>query len=347
MPLEYVIIALVAVLTIAVVIIGRKLAQPAADPRLETIIATLDQHRQALERLGAVPERVDDVRTRLVAGGEQQKHLQEYLAETRRTIEEMHRRLGTVAQSEDKNAELLDRLHRVLLGGSSRGRKGENLLREQLAAFPPSMLAMNYKIGTQTVEFALRLPDERVIPIDSKWPEPQLVEKLESITDAEELARHIKTVESKVLKLVAEVKKYIDPEKTAPLVVAALPDSVYALAGTVHYNAYKSGVLLVAYSNAVPFLLAIYGLFLRYAQTFDMEQVKGHLSSLETFVAQLENVIDNQLARGGKMVTNAADECRNVTVRMRRSLAAVSGVEHPPAKTDTGEPDIFNAEDNR
>ena len=348
MPVQYFIIALLLVLIVSVWAVARRLSQPPVpDPRIDSLLTTLDVHRQTLERLGVLPDRLDDVRTRVVAGGEQQKHLQDYLTETRRTIEDLNRRLAMVAQSEDKSAELLDRLHRVLLGASSRGRKGENLLREQLAAFPPAMLATNFRIGTQTVEFALRLPDDRVLPIDSKWPEPQMVERLEAATTPEDQARYKKELENLVLRRVGEIKKYIDPARTVSLAVAALPDPVYAVAGATHYHAYRHGVLLVSYSNAAPILLALYGLFMRYAQTWDMEQVKGHLGSLDTLVTQLEGIIDNQLARGGKMISNAADECRNVTLRMRRSLAAVAGAEPSPALTDRPAPDVLNAEDNQ
>lgn len=323
MPLEYLILVLVIILLAAVLLLWRRLTAP--DPRLDEILTNLDRHRQALERLGELPRGLDDVRTRLAAGGEQQKNLREYLSETRRTVDEVSRRLGLVSQTEDKNAELLERLHRVLLGASSRGQKGENLLREQLAAFPPSVLATNYRLGSGVVEFALRLPDDRVLPIDSKWPEPEMVERLEAAETDEERTRYKKQIETKVVKLIGDIKKYIDPEKTTSLAVGALPDSVYTLAGGVHYSAFREGVLLVPYSNAVPILLAMYGLFLKYAQTFDMEQVKGHLGSLDTLLTQLDKIIDNQLARGGTMVANATEECRNLTGRMRRSLAAVGG----------------------
>lgn len=348
MQIDYIIIVLLVVLIALVVFLGRRLFQPPApDARLDAVLSTLDVHRQALERLGVLPDRLDDVRTRVVAGGEQQKHLQDYLAETRRTIEDLNRRLAMVAQSEDKSAELLDRLHRVLLGASSRGRKGENLLREQLAAFPPSMLATNFRLGTQTVEFALRLPDDRVLPIDSKWPEPQLVERLEAASTPEEQTKCKKDLENVVLRRVSEIKKYIDPTRTASLAVAALPDPVFAVVGAAHYAAFKHGVLLVSYSNAAPILLALYGLFMRYAQTWDMEQVKSHLGSLDTLVTQVESIIDNKVARGGTMIANAADECRDVTLRMRRSLAAVGGAQAAPSLTEKAAPDFFPNEDNR
>ena len=344
---EYIIVALLVVLIVSLWLVGRRFLQlPAPDRRVDDVLTRLEEHRQAIERLSGLPGGLDDVRTRLVAGGEQQKNLRDYLSETRRTIDDLSRRLGMVSQTEDKNAELLQRLHRVLLGTATRGKKGENLLREQLAAFPPSTLATNYRLKTGVVEFGLILPDGRVMPIDSKWPEPQLLERLEAADDPQEQARYKKQIENRVLKMIGDIKKYIDPEKTTPLAVAALPDAVYALAGAVHYEAYRQGVLLVSYSNAVPILLAMYGMFLRYAQTLDTEKIKGHLVSLDTLLTELENIIDKQLSRGGTMVTNATEECRRVTLRMRKSIAAVGGAESPVPTREKTERDIFDTEES-
>ena len=341
--LDYANIALLLVLIISVWVVGRRMVAPPPepDPRVDQIITALEYHRQALERLGQLPERVNDVHTRVVEGGAQQKNLQEYLSETRLTVEGLSRTLSTVSQTEDKTRELLERLHRTLLGAASRGKKGENLLREQLRVFPPDMLATNYKLRSGTVEFALRLPDDRVLPIDSKWPEPELVERLEAAETPEESARYTKQIESRVLKLTRDIQKYIDPEKTVHLAVAALPDSIYKNAAGAHYEAFRQGVLLMPYSNAATLLLAMYGMFLRYGQSWDMEQVKGHLGTLNTALNDLDRIIDDQLAKGGTMVVNATEKSRDVTFRMRRSLSAIDSAKAETSGVTNHAPELF------
>ncbi len=349
--LDYAVIILLLGLIISVWVIGRRLftppPPPEPDPRVDQIIANLEHHRQALDRLGNLPQYVDDVRTRLVAGGEQQKNLREYLTETRQTIDTLSRKLSTVSQTEDKTQELIERLHRTLLGAASRGKKGENLLREQLKVFPPDMLATNYKLGGGTVEFALRLPDDRVLPIDSKWPEPEMVERLEAAETPEESARYARQIESKVLKLTRDIKKYIDPEKTVHLAVAALPDSIYQNAAGAHYEAFRQGVLLMPYSNAATLLLAIYGMFLRYGQSWDMEQIKGHLGTLNTALNDLEKITDGQLAKGGTMVANATVNFREITSRMRRSLSAVQSAKAETSGAEDDELALFKTGENQ
>ena len=76
MLLEIIIIVLLAALVFAVWFIGRRLTQsPPPDPRLDEVLDRLGKHHEAIERLGGLPDGLDDVRTRLVAGGEQQKNL--------------------------------------------------------------------------------------------------------------------------------------------------------------------------------------------------------------------------------------------------------------------------------
>ncbi len=348
--MEYVIAALLCLLIIVILYLGLRLAKPAPpvepDPRIDTILETLAEHRVALNRLVDVPEGLNDVRERLAAGGEQRRSMQEYLSETRRTIDGITQQLSGVSQSGGKSQELLERLHRVLMGASSRGKKGEYLLHEQLAAFPAWLLATNFHLGNGVVEFALRLPDDRVLPIDSKWPEPELVERLDKVSDPDEATRLRKQAESRVLRITRDIAKYIDPEKTVPLAVAALPDPVYTVAGGIHYEAFKQGVLLMPYSNAIPMLLAIYGLILRFGQRLNMEKVKGHLGALDTLLNELEKTIDDQLGRGGTMVINATQKCRDVTIRMRRSVAAANAPADQAKSVESDQSsDLFNLGD--
>jgi DNA anti-recombination protein RmuC len=61
------------------------------------------------------------------------------------------------------------RLSTVLAGGTSKGRAGENVLREHLAELPPGMLVTDFRVNGRVVEFGLLLPDGRRLPVDSKW----------------------------------------------------------------------------------------------------------------------------------------------------------------------------------
>ena len=77
----------------------------------------------------------------------------------------------------------LKRLETVLAGTKSRGMAGENILATILAQLPVEMRETNLVINNKPVEFALRLPQGRVLPIDSKWPALAALEQLQETDD--------------------------------------------------------------------------------------------------------------------------------------------------------------------
>ena len=58
--------------------------------------------------------------------------------------------------------------------------------------------------------------------------------------------------------------KYLDPERTLGLGLLAVPDAVYETAPEAHGEGYREGVLVVPYSLALPYVLALYRLAVRF-----------------------------------------------------------------------------------
>jgi len=144
-------------------------------------------------------------------------------------------------------------------GGSwSRGRAGENLLAAALGEFPPDMVQRDFTLGGRVCEFALALPDGKVLPIDSKWPSVEIAARLQEELDPaarDELRRRVEKV---VCGRLREVAGYVDASLTAPLAVMAVPDAVYACCRKAHRLAKDARVLIVSYSLAVPVLMAVW-----------------------------------------------------------------------------------------
>ena len=88
-------------------------------------------------------------------------------------------RAGPPTRADVEGREVIKRLSTVLAGGASKGRAGENVLREHLAQLPPGMLVTDLRVGGKVVEFGLLLPDGRRLPIDSKWTALAELEALE------------------------------------------------------------------------------------------------------------------------------------------------------------------------
>jgi hypothetical protein len=79
-----------------------------------------------------------------------------------------------------------------------------------------------------------------------------------------------------------------------------------------------------------------------------MEQIKGHLGSLDTLLNELDRIIDDQLARGSTMVANATTKCRDVGLRMRRSLSSLAAVDETKPSSGSATPsapELFQTEE--
>ncbi len=213
---------------------------------------------------------------------------------------------------------MIRRLSTVLAGGASKGRAGEHVLRDHLAALPPSMLVTDFRVGGKVVEFGLLLSDGRRLPIDSKWSALAELEALEAAADGVERDACARAVEKAVAQRAKEVAQYLDPAVTAPVAVAAVPDAAYEVLRRAHADAYRSGVVIVPYSSALPIVLFLYSLVQRFGDAAD---VQSSLAEIGGVLDALESVVENRFARAGTMISNGAEEFRSQLGKARGSIA--------------------------
>lgn len=191
----------------------------------------------------------------------------------------------------------ISRVRRLLTGSFSKGRAGENLLAAALDEFPPELLKRDVRIGGRICEFALQVTDNRVLPIDSKWPGSEG-------TDAA------------ACKKVREVAGYIDPHVTVPMAVMAVPDAVYERCRKAHVDALESRVVIVSYTNAMSTLLSLYQLH----RTLGGSTGDIHLQEVYSCLAAMQRELDGRLANGSKMLDNSRVELRFLVAKARDSL---------------------------
>jgi DNA recombination protein RmuC len=242
----------------------------------------------------------------------------EDVAAARRALEALAIRETERRERERESAEVVRRLATVLAGGASKGRAGENVLREHLAQLPPGMLVTDLRVNGKVVEFALELPDGRRLPIDSKWPAVAEIQALEAAAHPGEREARAREVERAVAARAREVAQYLDPSLTAPVAVAAIPDAAYAVVRRAHADAFARGVVLVPYSTALPVLLFLYSLVSRYGNGGDL---RGCLREIATVLDGMEVVLENKLAKAATMIANGTDELRSQLGKARGSLA--------------------------
>jgi len=224
---------------------------------------------------------------------------------------------------EERSQEAIQRIEAVVAGAQSRGAAGEGVLAEAFAQFPAEMGDTQFKVNGKPVEFALVLPNQKRLPIDSKWPAVKELEQYSTVADPAAREELLGRIEKAVLKKVEEVTKYIDPASTAGIAVAAVPDAAYFACRTAHIEAYRQRVLLMPYSLTIPFLLALYNLHLQFARSVDMENLDACLSQVETYLGQFEEKLDNSVERGATMVLNAYQELRQRIGQMRGVVASL------------------------
>ncbi|TME79922.1 MAG: DNA recombination protein RmuC [Chloroflexi bacterium] len=219
------------------------------------------------------------------------------------------------------------RIETVLLGSRTRGAAGENILQDAFRQFPAEMIDMNFRVNGKVVEYALVLANGKRLPIDSKWPSPELLDRLsDGLQEPGKETALVQEIE-RVLRLkVREVKQYIDPAATLGFAVAAVPDPVFNACRRAHLEAYREGVILMPYSMTIPYVLALFRLHLQYARSIDLENLEGYLQQIDDNVASLDRLLENSIARGSTMIQNAFTDAKRNLGQMRGALAAMRAV---------------------
>lgn len=256
------------------------------------------------------------------------------------------------ARQMEQAADALRRLEAVVAGSSTRGVAGENILARALTQLPPDLLEINVAFGGKIVEYALRLPGGRLLPIDSKWTSVPTLERMAEVVDAQERKKLQEQVGRDVRLRAREMAKYLDPERTLSIAVLAVPDAVYEAAPEVHAEAYRQGVLVVPYTLALPYVLALYRLSLRFGATVDSDQMAERLRALDQALRRVGDEAESRLSRGLSQAQNARDairehvlEAQGISGRLLKATEALDAVagEHcfapQPLATAVGEPD--------
>lgn len=246
------------------------------------------------------------------------EQLQTELAGARRALDALAIREEERRERETESWEIVRRLSTVLAGSASKGKAGENVLREHLAQLPPGMLVTDLRVNGRVVEFGLLLPDGRRLPVDSKWSADAELEALESAEDPATRETLARDVERLVAARVREVAQYLDPSITAPVAVAAVPDAAYAVLRRAHADAFSRGVVIVPYSTALPILLFLYSLAHRFG---DADDARSALEEVCSALDAMDVVLENKVARAATMVANGVDEMRSGLGKARGSIA--------------------------
>jgi DNA recombination protein RmuC len=221
----------------------------------------------------------------------------------------------------------LKRLEHVIAGTKSRGSAGENILGGILAQLPPELREMNLTIQNKVVEFALRLPNNKLVPIDSKWPSVAALEKLADTDDPDLRRPLIEEIQGEVKRKVKEAVRYLDPERTIQLGVVVVPDAVFDLCFEAHVEAFKLGIVIVSYSQALPYLLSLLQVVHRFSAKIDQARLSSALKTIADALERMEGEVEGRLAKSLTQLENSRGELRTQLSRARYGAVALSAPE--------------------
>ncbi len=224
---------------------------------------------------------------------------------------------------EIRTAESIRRLEAIIAGTQSKGLAGENILELVFAKLPIEWQVRNFQVGGKSVEFGLRLPNNLILPIDSKWAATNLLEQFVTTSDVAEQQKLKSEIEGAVIKKAREVKKYIDPSVTVAFGVAVIPDAIYDLCSGIQTDVFQMNVVLVSYSMFIPYLLLVFQTVLRAGQSIDLQKLDAHLQTAQGSVKALQDELDGRFSRAITMLTNSRDEMRAHISKAGSSLTSL------------------------
>ncbi|MBI2843537.1 MAG: DNA recombination protein RmuC [Armatimonadetes bacterium] len=259
------------------------------------------------------------------------------LSRAKNDLSELQAHARARQELEVRTADSIRRLEAIIAGTQTKGSAGENIIEVVFAKLPPEWQVRDFRVGDKYVEFGLRLPNNLVLPIDSKWAATSLLEEFISCDDPAEQLRIKSQVEAAVLSRTKEVRKYIDPNLTVNFAVATVPDAVYDLCCGIQSETFQLNVMLVPYSMLVPYLLLVFQMILGSSQSIDLQRLNGYLQSAEDGVRSLQEELEGRFSRAVTMLSNSRDDMALQLSKLNAgltSLQAYSSECLPPALSE-------------
>lgn len=264
--------------------------------------------------------------------------MRDELTRARTDLTELHTRAVQGQQTERQVADSIRRLEAIIAGTHSKGAAGENILELVFSQLPPEWQVRDFRVGGKPVEFGLRLPNNLVLPIDSKWAATHLLEQFTGTELIEEQQQIKRQIEEAVLARAREVRKYLDPSLTVNFGVAVVPDAIYDLCGGIQAEIFRLNVVLVSYSMFIPYLLLVFQTMLKAGQTLDLQRLDAYLQSAQGHLTVLQEELDGRFSRALTMLANSRDELRAHLSKLSGSLVGLQISARPhEAAEDTPE----------
>lgn len=212
----------------------------------------------------------------------------------------------------DLREELL-KLSQIFISRAS-GKAAERALEDILSIFPSHLLKRDLKLSTGEVEFALVLPGEKYLPIDSKFVAPEILKKGEiSTEDEKELLKRIRA-------RAKEIKPYLQDEKSPGFAIMTCPDGLFPyLQRRVYEELEREKIILLPYSLLPSVLLFLHFLWVRFGKFFEENKIAEALSNFEKWILELERDLE-KLSKELKSAENLLNKLKETQGLLKRDF---------------------------
>lgn len=307
------VLLMAGIAVLAVVLVG-------LSKRISTVERSQDQVGQNIDTM-----RTSLVETDTIAKGlrETASVIQNGLSRAQEDLVALQAQAKARQELEFRTGESVRRLEGIIAGIQTRGAAGENIIDVVFAQLPTDWQVRNLRVGDKTVEFGLRLPNNLVLPIDSKWTGTSLLDEFLATDDIGEQQRLKSEIGKAVLARAKEVRKYIDPNMTLDFAVAVIPDAIYDLCTGVQIKVFEMNVVLISYSMFVPYLLLVFQTVLKTRQSIDLQRLNSYLESVQSNIEALQKELEGRFSRAITMLTNSRDEMRAHLSKIRVGLTSL------------------------
>jgi DNA recombination protein RmuC len=188
---------------------------------------------------------------------------------------------------------------------------------------PADWQVRDFGVEGKVCEFGLRLPNKRIMPIDSKWAATSLLEKFMACEEISGKKKIKLDIEKAVLRKAEEVKKYLDPETTCGFGVAVVPDAIYDLCGATLCQVFEMRVAVISYSMFVPYLLLVFQTNLKASVDVDMHKLSHAISESEKSVKAIQDKLDGSFSKGITQLSNSRDEVKREVANVSKLLNGI------------------------
>ena len=147
-----------------------------------------------------------------------------------------------------------------------------------------------------------------------------MLERLDETDQPLERKRLVEQVVRDVRGRIRDMGKYLDPERTlVPRASSPCRTPCTRRRRRRTAKAIAPGVLVVPYSLALPYVLALYRLTVRFGCAVDTDQLADRIRGLEETLRQIDEEVEGRLSRGLVQAGNARDTLRDHVVEARRA----------------------------